>query len=186
MFGDRTGSSDGLFSPHGSADGQADRLPPPLPPPSAPLGGKRSCSVKSEARYLSPEPQSDSEPLISLTCRWSEGPSPEPVSVWNMLKQTVRAKAIKTLPCAGLSLTRALWHDYKILKVSTHLGIGTQLPDDVEKNPLHPSCFWITYFSFFPLRWVRRETGTRWSCQSSDLCLICRDVFTEALLSRIH
>lgn len=81
MFGDRTGSSDGLFSPHGSADGQADRLPPPLPPPSAPLGGKRSCSVKSEVRYLSPEPQSDSEPLISLTCRWSEGPSPEPVSV---------------------------------------------------------------------------------------------------------
>lgn len=51
-----------------------------------------------------------------------------------MLKQTVRAKAIKTLPCASLSLTRALWHDYKILKVSTHLGIGTQLPDDVEKT----------------------------------------------------
>lgn len=123
-----------LPSYRSSVDSRADRLPPPPPP----LGGKWPCSLKSEVRYPSPKPQSNSEPLISLTYRWSEGPSPQPLSVWNMLKQTGRAKAIKILPCAGLFLTRALWHDYKMLKVSTHLGIRTVLPCRWSwKNMLH-------------------------------------------------
>ena len=97
-----------------------------------------------------------------------------------MLKQTVRVKAIKTLPCAGLFLTRALWHDYKILKVSTHLGIRTKLPDDAEKMlyilPLSGSSILAFFLSFGEAR-----TGTRLSCQSRDLCLICKDVFHGAV-----
>lgn len=69
-----------------------------------------------------------------------------------------RAKAIKILPCAGLFLTTALWQDYKMLQISTHLGIRTALPNDArggEKTSLHPSCFWIIYFNFF--LWVKQK-----------------------------
>lgn len=103
-----------------------------------------------------------------------------------MLKQTVRAKAIKILPCAGLFLTRALWQDYKMLKVSTHLGIRTALPDDVEKTlyilPVSGSS--ISAF-FLLLLFSEARTGTHLSSQSNDLCLICKDVFVEPLLNRI-
>lgn len=55
------------------------------------------------------------------------------------------------------------------------------------KNALHPSPLWIIYFSPPPSSPFGEErTGTRLSCHSSDLCLICKDVFMEPLLSRIH
>lgn len=192
VWGDTTCSSDRLFSPHRSlVDGQADRLPHPPPPLLPSPWGKWSCSLKSEVRYLSPKPRRDSGPLISLTYRWSKAPHPQPVSVWNMLKQTEGAKAIKISPCAGLFQTRALWLDYKTLKVSTHLGITTALPDDVKKKKkkaLHPSCFWITYFCFLPTHpasffWSDKKVL---SYQSSDLCLIWNHVFTETLLTLTH
>lgn len=89
VWGDTTCSSDRLFSPHRSlVDGQADRLPPP-PVPSP--WGKWSCSLKSEVRYLSPKPQRDSGPLISLTYRWSKGAIPPNQWVfetcWNRLRE---------------------------------------------------------------------------------------------------
>lgn len=75
-----------------------------------------------------------------------------------MLKLTGRAEAIEILPCAGLFLTRALWQDYKMLTLSTHLGIGTALPDDVEKTLYILPRFWIIYFSFFFWRGKGRKT----------------------------
>lgn len=76
------------------------------------------------------------------------------------LKLTVRAEAIKILPCAGLFLTRALWQDYKLLTVSTHLGIRTALPDDAEKTLYILPRSWIIYFSFLFFLWRGKGMNT--------------------------
>lgn len=66
----------------------------------------------------------------------------------------VTEKAIQVFASTGLFLRRALWQDYKIMKISILVGISTVLPDDVKKNPtLHPSCFWIIYFDLFFFCW---------------------------------
>lgn len=77
---------------------------------------------------------------------------------------SARAKAIKILLCAGLFLTRALWQHYKILDISTHLGIRPVLPDDVEKTlyilPLSGSSMLAIRFSPFFLRQRQKDVWT--------------------------
>lgn len=118
VWGDTTCSSDRLFSSHRSlVDGQADRLPPPPPLLPSPWG-KWSCSLKSEVRYLSPKPQRDSGPLISLTYRWSKGANPPPPNqwvfetCWNRLREQKLLKYYHVQVCfkQGLSgLTTKHW-----------------------------------------------------------------------------
>lgn len=78
-----------------------------------------------------------------------------------MLKQTAAIKFIKILPCAGLFPTSALWHDYKILEVSTHLGP----PNDAVGGGLY-----ILPVSGSPILAPFGETTNRLSCQRGDLC----------------
>lgn len=150
----QTGFSTSHPTPHrSSAHGQADRLPPPPPPPLLLLFGKvvMFSKIGSEV-HLSLKPQKWLRIINIFDMQVERGAiSPASECLKHAETDSVRAKAIKILPCAGLFLTRALWQDYKILEISTHLGIRTALPDDVKKMlyilPVSGSSILASFFS---------------------------------------
>lgn len=77
-------------------------------------------------------------------------------------------------------LTRPPWQEYKMLRISTHLGIRTVFPDDAEKTfyilPVSGSSNFSPFFSSSMGR-------TALSCLSSDLCFICKGVCKPPLLT---
>lgn len=129
--------------------------------------------IKNGRRYLSPRPQSDSEPLISLTYRWSKGAFSPANECLKHCEADWESKSRKNITMCRFVSNKSSLAQLQNTGGKHPSGNQDRSPRWSWKNALHPSCFWITYFTFLLVR------HKRLSCQSSDLCWLCNGVFHQ-------
>lgn len=150
VWGDTTCSSDRLFCPPLTEAQLTVRQTDFLLLPRLPRLVLKEVVmfIKNGRRYLSPRPQSDSETLISLTYRCSKGAFSPANECWKHCEADWESKSRKNITMCRFISNKSSLARLQNTGGKHPSGNQDRSPRWSWKNALHPSCFWITYFSF--------------------------------------
>lgn len=129
--------------------------------------------IKNGRRYLSPRPQSDSEPLISLTYRWNKGAFSPASECLKHCEADWESKSRKNITMCRFISNKSSLAQLQNTGGKHPSGTQDRSSDEAEKT------LYILPVSGSPILAFLLVRHKRLSCQSSDLCWLWNSIFHE-------